>query len=109
MTTTVSAGKHSETMWWLILLPWLLSLLISGLCYVAAGPTLGLFFGTFLLATLIVPVLQSGDGELRRAASVAVGTCAGAGIVWSYAATGPDVYLGDCARSLLVLASYILA
>ena len=87
----------------------LLSILVSALCYIAAGPTLGLFFGTFLLVTLIVPVLQSGDATLRGAANIAIGTCAGAGIVWVCAATQPDVYLSDCAKSLLVLGAYVLA
>jgi hypothetical protein len=87
----------------------MLSILVSAFCYVAAGPKLGLFFGTFLLVTLIVPVLQSGDATLRGAAIIAIGTCTGAGIVWMGAATQPDVYLSDCVKSLLVLAAYVLA
>jgi hypothetical protein len=86
--------------------PFLLSLVATALCYYAAGPTLGLFFGTFFMIAMIVPPLQQSDtGWL----SILVGVCAAAALVWIAAATQPDVYLSDCFKSLIVLVAWTLA
>jgi len=89
-----------------MIVPFVLSLAATGLCYFAAGPTLGLFFGTFFMAALIVPPLQQTN---VRAIDIIIGLCAGAAIVWTAAASRPDVYLSDCVKSLLVLAAWVLA
>jgi hypothetical protein len=86
--------------------PFLLSLGATGLCYVAAGPTLGLFFGTFFFAAIVVPPLQQAT---TAPTAIFLGVVAGAAIVWLAAATQPDVYLSDCFKSLLILAAWILA
>lgn len=86
--------------------PFLLSLFVTGLCYFASGPTLGLFFGTFFVAAMIVsPLQQTGT----QPALILFGTCAGAAIVWFASATQPDIYFIDCVKSLVVLAAWVLA
>ncbi len=87
-------------------LPFLLALCATGLCYLAAGPTLGLFFGTFFVAAMIVPPLQQTESG---ASAIVAGVCAGAAVVWVAAATRPDVYVWDCGRSVVMLAAWILA
>lgn len=86
-----------------------LSLLATTAGYAAAGPTLGLFIGTFLLATVIVPPLQMGETTLRAVWRIVTGVCAGAAIVWIASATRPNVYLWDCVRCMAVFAAYLVA
>ena len=57
-----------------LIAPFLLSLCATGLCYFAAGPTLGLFFGSFFVAAMIVPPLQQTAADAR---TIGVGVCIG--------------------------------
>jgi hypothetical protein len=86
--------------------PFLLSLLAAALCYLAAGPTLGLFFGGFFLTAMIVAPLQQTGVKLLP---LLTGVCAGTAVVWFASASRPDVYFTDCLRSLVVLAAWVFA
>jgi hypothetical protein len=83
--------------------PFLLSLFATGVCCFASGPTLGLFFGTFFVAAMIVPPLQQTG---TKPAPIVLGTCAGTAIVWLASTAQPDVYLFDCLKSLVVLGAW---
>ena len=58
--------------------PFFLSLGATALCYFAAGPTLGLFFGTFFFTAMIVPPLQQAT---IAPIAIFLGVCAG--LRWS--------------------------
>lgn len=89
-----------------LIAPFLLSLCAAGLCYFAAGPTLGLFFGTFFVAAMIVPPLQQTGADAR---AILIGVCVGAAVVWAAASTQPDVYFSDCTKCMLVFAAWVTA
>src|SRR5687768_943327 len=99
-----------------LLLAALLPFAAAWLCYRAAGPTLGLFFGPILLATFLVPplVLAHDDSPLDAALALA-GVVLGVMPVWFYVALAnyppdqPHATAADVLPCLLVLAAYALA
>ena len=77
-------------------------------CRATVGPTLGLFLGSLLLATLIAPSLtlaEEGRGFWIAMISVIIGT----GIIWLTALSAADVTGLEWLECCLVLAAYAFA
>ena len=86
----------------------LISAAATAWCRSATGPTLGLFLGGLLLATLIAPPLTIGDPP-RRAWLPITGIILGTALVWAASLQAADVSIWEWLRCSLVLAAYILA
>ncbi|GEM_PF-801486 len=83
-----------------------LSLLGTLGCYWAAGPSLGLFFGGFLVATLLAPAAAVSPGRMiPRLIAVTVGIA----VVWTIALLQTPDTAGQWALLVLVLAAYAIA
>lgn len=91
-----------------LLPPFLISFAAAIWCRSATGPTLGLFLGGLLLATLITPPLALGDTPARPALG-ALGVLLGTALVWAFSMSAADVSAGELCRCGLVLAAYLIA
>ena len=70
--------------------PMLLGAAGAGACYLAAGPTLGVFFGGMLFAVILAPPLVGGHDRWSDELSAAGGVVDGVGLVWLYVAVRSD-------------------
>lgn len=91
-----------------LLPPFLISVAAATWCRSATGPTLGLFLGGLLLATLITPPLALGD-TLTRPVLAAFGVLLGTLLVWALSMSAADVSADELCRCGLVLAAYLIA
>lgn len=82
----------------------------AGICYLATGATLGLFFGGVLFAALLVPPLSLSEQKLRDRLAVAAGLCDGIAVVWLVAvmASG-QISLAQWLRCYVVLIAWCAA
>ena len=90
-------------------LPFVLAAVAAGLCYAAAGATLGFYFGSIALVSLILPAMAAGQDDRARTLIAGAAVVDGVGIVWLAAALGGATSLGQWLACYVALAAYALA
>jgi hypothetical protein len=87
----------------------LLSLCASVVCYVATGPSTGLFFGGVATAALLVPPLVLAHDDRARQLITAAAIVDGIALPWLFAVTDPSISLLDFVRAYLLLCAWAAA
>src|SRR5688500_11116546 len=89
--------------------PLLLATLSATACHRAAGPTLGLFIGLLVTATLLVPPLTAAERRWQDRLLVLAATLLPLSVCWAIASRQNDSRLGEWLAATLVLTTYALA
>jgi hypothetical protein len=89
--------------------PFLLSLTAATACYLSAGPTLGLFLGGLLMATLLVPPLVMAEGPLSNRLMVVGASVIPIAALWLLGTVRSETRLAEWFACVLVLLAYALA
>jgi len=89
--------------------PFVMATLATGLCYAAAGETLGFYLGPVMAVTLILPVMVAGSARLRDAMIVAGAMVAAVAIGWVLTAFGANLSFIQWLACCLILAAYAFA
>ena len=96
-----------------MLFGFILSGTCSGICaagsYKAAGSSMGLFIGSFLLLSLCCPGLIAAEKNWRNILCAAVGLVAGTSAIWIIASMRSGIPAGMIFRCVLILASFVMA
>jgi ABC-type polysaccharide/polyol phosphate export permease len=85
------------------------ALAVSFGTYIAAGPTLGLFFGSVLMAALLVPPLCLIRRELFHSMMITASVCDGLALVWLIALFNAPVTLVQLLLCCAILAAWCVA
>ena len=91
------------------LIPLLLSLAFTAACYLAAGPSLGLFIGGVFVATLLAPPLVLWRDDALDRVMVAMSVVDGVAIVWLVAVFTTDTTFAHWLAAYVLLAAYVTA
>jgi hypothetical protein len=67
----------------------LLGVVAGGLCWWAAGPSLGLFLGGVLLSAILIPSLVAAESKLKQQLASTIGVVTGIAAVWLVATLAP--------------------
>jgi hypothetical protein len=86
--------------------PLLLSLCASVACYVATGPSTGLFFGGVAMTALLVPSLVLAHDDRARQVITTAAVVDGIALPWLFAVTDPSISLLDFVRAYLLLCAW---
>jgi hypothetical protein len=90
-------------------LPFAIAGIGVGLCFIAAGESLGFYLGPAMVMTLILPVMVAARVRLRDSMIVAGAMIDAVGIVWLIAVFGPNLTFVQWLACYLVLAAYAFA
>ena len=89
--------------------PFLLGILAAAMCYVSAGPTLGVFLGPLVFVTILVPPLAMAEevsvNRLIALTALLLPFC----LMWILVRTRAEVLAGECLASSVVLVAYAVA
>ena len=92
-----------------VLVPLLLALVFTAACYLAAGPSLGLFIGGVFVATLLAaPLVMWRDSAFDRA-MIAMSVVDGVAIVWLVAVFTSAATFAQWLAAYVLLAAYVTA
>ena len=86
--------------------PLLLSLPAGVACYVATGPTTGLFFGAVAMVALITPPLLIAHTDRARQALTVAAVVDGVAVACLFAVTDPSISLLDFVRVYILLGAW---
>lgn len=81
----------------------------TGLCFAAAGNSLGFYLGPIALVSLILPPLAGVAKDRTHALIITAGAVDGVGIVWLLVALASQTTLWQWLQCYLLLAGYALA
>src|SRR5687768_13569680 len=94
----------------LVILPALaLAVLLTAACYLAAGPSLGLFVGGLFVATLLAPPLVLWRDDGRDRVMIAASIVDGVALVWLAAVLTPETTFAHWLAAYVLLAAYVAA
>ena len=106
---SLGTGRGGKTFLAVASPPFFLLALLTAACYVAAGPTLGLYFGGLALAiTLTPPFAVMHRAPIERVLAVA-SLIDGVGVVWLIAMFRSDVTFGQWLAAYVLLAACTIA
>jgi hypothetical protein len=89
--------------------PFAIAAAATGLCYAAAGETLGFYLGAVMAVTLLLPVMVAAEARLRDVMIVGGTMIAAVAIGWLLSALGPNLSFVQWLACSLLLAAYALA
>jgi len=87
----------------------LISAIATALCWAAAGPSLGLFFGGVFVVTLMAPPLASGESTILRRLLAGGAAVDGVGLVFLVAVFTPSLTVVQWLIAYLLVAMYAAA
>ena len=89
--------------------PFVIAAAATGLCYAAAGETLGFYLGPVMAVTLILPVMVAGHARLHEALIITGTMIDTIGIAWLIAVAGPNLTFFQWLSCYVILAAYCFA
>lgn len=106
---TATAPSAARTLLRVSAAPFSLAAAAAGLCYAAAGETLGFYLGPIMAVTFILPVIIGAHARHFDALVAAGAIVDAVGVAWLLAVFGPNLTLAQWLQCYLLLAAYAFA